>query len=184
LLSEIKTIQDLNISWNGWGKVQIQIDERKPHSVWCGNDPKALDQSCFFVDQEGYIYNKAPIFSGSVFIKNYGDCADCEPIGKYFLDKFLYTELFNLISILAENDLKVISLIYEEGDFKFVLESGPILIFNNENSQFGENDFERVFTNLFTAIATKDLDINTEAENIEYIDLRFDNKIVIGKKVK
>lgn len=184
LLSEIKTIQNLNISWAGWGKVQIAIDERKPHSVWCGNDSKALDQSCFFVDKDGYIYSKAPIFSGSVFIKNYGDCADCEPIGKYFLNKFLYTELFNLISILAENNLKVISLIYEEGNFKFVLESGPILIFNNANSQFGENDFERVFMNLFTAIATKDLDINAEAENIEYIDLRFANKIVIGKKVK
>ncbi len=184
LLSEIKNIQNVNISWTGWGKVQIAIDERKPHSVWCSNDPKALDQSCFFVDKDGYIYSKAPIFSGSVFIKNYGDCADCEPIGKYFLNKLLYTELFNLISILAENNLKVISLIYEEGNFKFVLESGPQIIFNNKSNQIGDSSFDRVFTNLFTAISTKDLDLETEAYKIDYIDLRFANKIVIGKKVK
>ena len=72
--------------------------------------------------------------------------------------------------------MKVISLSFDGFDYKLALESGPIIIFNNKN------DFNLSFQNLFTAIQTKNLDLINDTNTINYIDLRFDNKIVVGKK--
>jgi cell division septal protein FtsQ len=70
LLAQIKTLTKVNISWSGWQNIMIEVEERKPHSVYCGTDILTKSNVCFFVDQRGYIYSLAPVFSGSVFIKN------------------------------------------------------------------------------------------------------------------
>ena len=181
LLSELKAIKDVNISFEDWQKISISVEERKPHSVWCGVDVKAVEPQCFFVDKEGYIYSQAPTFSGSVYVKDYGspllmNASTSDPIGHYFLSKDVYSQIYNFIQILDQNNLKVISLSFDGFDYKLALESGPIIIFNNKN------DFNLSFQNLFTAIQTKNLDLINDTNTINYIDLRFDNKIVVGKK--
>lgn len=177
LLAEIKTIKDLDISWNNWQKITINIIERKPHSVWCGEDIKAISQECFLVDKEGYIYSLAPVFSGSLFIKEYGDIStSTSPISQTFLSKNTYTQIFSLIDQLADKNLKVTKFYFDNFDYHFILENGPEIIFNTKT------DFDSVFDNLFVALETKNLDLEKEVSIINYIDLRFDNKIVVGKK--
>jgi len=186
ILMNIKTIKDVDISWTGWKEISITLFERKAHSVWCGNDMETINSVCFLVDKEGYIYSLAPVFSGSMFIKNYGPLAPNQlnnishitPIGSYFLPKNIYTQIYNLIDILDQNNLKIVSVSFDGFDYKFTLEAGPKIIFNEKN------DFNSSFQNLFTAIETKNLDLVKDASLINYIDLRFDNKIVIGKKEK
>ncbi len=182
LLSEIKTIKDLDISWDDWQQISIKITERKPYSVWCGNDMKITDAKCYFVDKEGYIYGEAPAFSGSIFIKDYGlaDQADApvsgNGIGRYYLPRQVYMQIFRLVGLLDQINIKVISVYFDGTDYKFGLESGPEIIFNDKST------FESSFSNLFSAIETKNLDLENNADKISYIDLRFDNKIVVGKK--
>ncbi len=187
ILEEFKSIKGVDISWAEWQNISINIVERKPHSVWCGlsTDAEKEKQDCFLVDKEGYIYSEAPTFSGSLFIKDYGEPVEDNisveniengPIGKYFLSRNLYIKIFNLINILDQNNFKIVSVVYDGFDFKFKLESGPFIIFNIEN------DLNMPFDNFFTAIETGKLDLQSGAEQISYIDLRFENKIVIGKK--
>jgi len=177
LLKEIKTINNLDISWNNWQQISIVIDERKPHSVWCSNDIIATNSSCYFVDKNGYIYSEAPTFSGNIFIKDYGNVStSTDIVGQYFLSKQIYTQIFSLIDALGKNGLEVIVISFDGSDFRFTLDIGPTIVFNNKNN------FDLSFQNLFSALATKNLDLTKDAASISYIDLRFDNKIVIGKK--
>lgn len=172
LLNEIKIIEDLDISWDNWQQISITISERKPHSVWC-------DQvsNCYFVDKSGYIYGQAPSFSGTMFVRNYGNVdTGTSPIGQNFLQKEVYNQIFYLIDLLDQKKIKIISVKFDGADYKYGLEGGPELIFNNKNG------FEQSFNNLFSAIDTGNLDLEKDASIIKYIDLRFDNKIVIGKK--
>ena len=81
-----------------------------------------------------------------------------------------------MIHILKNNNLNVVSVLFDGSDYQFVLDIGPTLIFNNKNN------FESSFQNLFSAIETKNLDLEKGVKNINYIDMRFDNKIVIGRK--
>ena len=177
LLKEIKTINDLDISWDNWRQISISITEKKPHSVWCGNDITVANPGCYFVDKNGYIYSEAPTFSGNIFIKDYGNISTSTgAVGQHFLSKQTYAQIFSLVSILDKNDLKVTAISFDGTDFRFTLETGPTIVFNDENN------FDSSFQNLFSAIKTKNLDLVRDAGIISYIDLRFDNKIVVGKK--
>ncbi len=176
ILQEIKTIKDVDISWENWQTISVLIKERRPHSVWCGNDMTVNATECYFVDKDGYIYGFAPAFSGNLFLKDYSTILTESPIGNYFLPTKTYIQIYNLTDILDQRGLRVLAVSYDDFDYKFILEAGPVIIFNNKNS------FETSFGNLFTALETKDLDFEKEAELINYIDLRFANKIVIGKK--
>lgn len=172
LLTQIKTIRDVNVSWKNWQAISIDITERHPHSVWCN-----ADNSCYFVDKEGYIYSQAPDFTGTMYIKSYGNIAtSTSPIGQNFLIKTTYNQIFNLISNLEIKNIKVITVTFDGADYKFKLENGPEIIFNDKNA------FELSFQNLFSAIETKNLDLEKDVNLIKYIDLRFANKIVVGKK--
>jgi hypothetical protein len=181
--NEIKTIKSVNISWDKWQQISIVVDERKPHSVWCGYDLSQTVTPCYFVDKEGYIYGLAPVFSGTMYIKDYGlpvlmdnNSVSADVLGQSFLPKILYTEIFNLINILNQRNIKVVSVFYDGSDFKFGLELGPEIIFNEKS------DFDQSFSDLFSAIETGNLNLEGDVSNINYIDLRFDNKIVIRKK--
>jgi len=183
ILREIKTIKDLDVSWVNWQTIFIEVIERKPFSVWCGDDIKINNSVCYFIDKEGYIYSQAPTFSGSVYVKNYGvpvlaenQASTTDPLGLYFLPKSVYSQIFGLIGALDQNNLKVVQVYFDGVDYRFILEIGPTIIFNNKNN------FNLSFNNLFSAIETKNLDLVNGANLISYIDLRYDNKIVIGKK--
>jgi hypothetical protein len=184
LLKGLKEIKEVNVSWGKWQIINIDITERKPHSVWCGPDPKAINPTCYFVDNEGYIYSQAPDFTGNMFIRSYGNIApgqlnnanSVDTIGSYFLPKYTYIQIFNLIQILEQNNIEVTSYYFDSFDYRFQLKVGPEIIFNDKNG------FGQVFQNLFSAIQTGNLDLERDADKINYIDLRFDNKIVVGKK--
>jgi len=184
LLEEFKTIKEVDISWENWQIISIKITERRPHSIWCGADIKAVEQKCYFVDKEGYIYGLAGIFSGSMFVKNYcpilsnqlQNISQINPLGSYFLSKNIYIQIYDLIQILDQRGLKVTTVSFDGADFKFKLDTGPEIIFNNKRA------FELSFQNLFSAIETENLNLEKDASLINYIDLRFDNKIVVGKK--
>ena len=177
LLKEIKTIKDLDINWDDWQRISLKITERKPHSVWCGNDINISNNQCYFVDKDGLLYSEAPTFSGSMFVKDYGYVSSSTgTIGQYYLKLGSYNKIFSLIDLLDQKNIKVISVYFDGSDYKFNLEGGPVVIFNDKNG------FEQSFSNLFSAIDTKNLDLVSGVDKINYIDLRFDNIIVVGKK--
>lgn len=177
ILKEIKIVNDVNVSWDGWQQISIVISERKPTSVWCGNDSQNNEADCFFVDKNGYIYTPASTFSGNLFIRDYSNISTTtDPVGQYYLPTEVYSQLFKAIDLLAQKDLKVIAVSFDGFDYKFILDSGPEIIFN------GSNSFNLSFTNLFSALETKNLDLVKEAAAINYVDLRFENKVVVGKK--
>ena len=82
----------------------------------------------------------------------------------------------DLINQLIEKNLRVIQVFFDGVDYRFTLETGPIIIFSSTG------DPSLSFRNLWAAIATNNLDLIQESASINYVDLRFENKIVIGKK--
>ncbi len=177
ILNEIKAVKEVDVSWNSWQKISITVMERRPDSVWCGPDIKVVDPQCYFVDNEGYIYSLAPVFSGSMFIKGYGNIStSTSPIGQQFLTKPVYAKLLTLAGILDQNNMKVVAMSYDGHDYRFILEQGIEIIFNDKT------DFDASFDNLLRAVQTNNLDLNKDVQKIKYIDLRFADKIVVGKK--
>ena len=105
--------------------------ERKPHSVWCGNNLEAVNPDCYFVDKEGYIYSQAPIFSGNIYVRGYSnlelaieDASPVDYIGKYFLATDIYSQIFTLINILDQRNIKVNSVWFDGREYNFIIDKG------------------------------------------------------------
>lgn len=179
ILADIKTIQSVKVSWNTWNSIKIKVVERKPHAVWCGETPDSSNEDCLFLDQKGYAFSTTSNTSGSVFVKNYGSTPK---LGETFMSVELYNLIYNLIKTLDLNNIKVVTFFYDGFDFRFYLNTGPIIIFNDKNNLSTLTSFDSAFQNLFSAINSGNLDLINGAEEINYIDLRFGDKVVVGKK--
>lgn len=65
-------IKNIKIERKGFSRVKIIIEERKPSALWC--DAGITDiGNCYFVDESGYIFRRAPYFSDHVYYELYGN---------------------------------------------------------------------------------------------------------------
>lgn len=175
--NKIKNVDIENVGFDG---IKITIEERSPYSLWCGSEIKD-EEECYFLDETGYIYSKAPTFSGNVFFKNYGNIKNENPIGATFLGSEKFKEISFFIKSMKDIDLNPFSFFAKENDdYEVYLEdssqkynfSGGKIIFNKSDN-LGE-----IFDNLKTILKenalTKEFD---HAVQLDYIDLRFGSKV-------
>ncbi len=173
ILEQYKRILDVNIYADGMNSIIINVSERIPKYIYCGENIPESDSEigqCYFLDSTGYIFSKAPYFSGDVFFKFYGSVKDVNdsPIGSYFLDK----QDFKKTNLLREgiDGLGIPLVMFEiktEGDYVFYMKEGGKILFN-KNQEYGG-----VLDNLDSALK----DILSLNKKINYIDLRFGNKV-------
>lgn len=110
-------IYDANISIEEGSILVVKIEERNPHSLWCKKEDNHefislyFDEVCYFADQRGYIYTKAPYFSGGVFEKIY-TTNELLKIGEQVLDKDEFIEFFKFTTFLSDNFNVVVDSIF------------------------------------------------------------------------
>ncbi len=134
-------------------KLEINVLERKPYALWCVGELMDTNE-CYFMDKSGLIISEAPKFSGDVFIRYYG---------KKYSEENQFKEIDSFVLAIQKLDILVIAVSSKEnGDFEIVSKTGKIF-FNNKKS------YDETLVNLMTILKEK--------RNINYIDLRYGNKI-------
>ncbi len=182
LKSEFSRVKKVNLNNRSLNTLKVEIQEYEGKYLWCGQIKPILvteEQNCFFVDDEGYIFDKAPYFSGEVYVKFYGALSGDNILGSYFLkDKFIDLMNFNhaleLIGIKPTYFSK-----NEEGDIyvglttKGMSTSSPEIIFK------ADADFIKIADNIDTVFNTEPLKniLREKYASILYVDLRFGNKV-------
>ncbi len=64
-------IKHVEIKRKGFSRLEIVIEERNPTALWC--DAGIIDVgNCYFVDESGYIFKRAPYFSDHIYYELYG----------------------------------------------------------------------------------------------------------------
>jgi hypothetical protein len=200
LQDKFNRLENISLSIKNDKTLAVSVSERKALYTWCGTTPDvAIPQSgspttgdtCYFVDENGYIFDQAPYFSGGVYFKFYGtpDVAipqsgspttgAADPSGSYFSQQY-FKQLISFKDILIEFGLKPVA-IYVTGDQNvevFLANQAPST--NQPQIKFKLNgDYENIAENLKAALTTEPL--QTEFKNkyatLQYIDLRFGNKV-------
>ncbi|MBU3968605.1 hypothetical protein KJ991_00075 [Patescibacteria group bacterium] len=180
IYNKFKRIKNIDIKRVGFNGISITIKERSPAGLWCGKKIN-IDEKCYFLDEDGYIYTEAPIFSGSVFFRNYGNIEGIKQIGVNFLDSKRFKEISFFIKSIKDVNLNPVSFFAgDNGDYEIYLGDnsknynfyGGKIIFNKDDN-LGE-----VFDNL-TAILNEKILIKGFGDNVQldYIDLRFGRKV-------
>ncbi|MES2023588.1 MAG: hypothetical protein V4439_02805 [Patescibacteria group bacterium] len=176
ILAQIPRIKTFDISLENFNHLVVNISERENKYIWCGDEMPADNASlkntdCYFMDENGYVMEQAPYFSGDVYFRFFGKInGDSEnPSSNYFLPN-----IFGKISLFKTNlekmGLKLSSFSAKEnGDMEMRLSSGSTILFK------GDADFDKLTENLQAALVTEPDLINKS------VDLRFGNKVYFLK---
>lgn len=192
LLDSFKRILSIEVDAQGLTTLSIIVNERKPHSLWCGKtlSDKDIegDTPCYFMDEEGFLFAQAPHFGDNVYVEFYGPIYEAAiststlsaiPIGSIFLPipEFktitLFRELFGRIGL---NITAVIAM--DAGDLTFTMREGGKVLLNKKQ------DPMRLVSDIESAFRTELGDPGDPLirKRVLYIDARFTNKIFFKKK--
>lgn len=183
--NKFKRFKNLSIAVNNFKILEIKVSEYEGKYLYCGLSIPVLqsnleDNKCYFIDNNGYIFDEAPYFSGNVYFKFYGDSNlnRDNPSGLYFMkDKF--SKIIEFKNTIEKMNLKPTAFWVdenkEEGSFSLSGEPeiGSRIIFRMDG------DYKKLAENLQAAISTEPLrtDLKSKISSLLYIDLRFGNKV-------
>lgn len=186
MLLDFPRIEKLSIKRNGLNTLSIEIDERAGSYLYCGvnipENKEEIGENCFFVNNDGYVFDKAPYFSGDVYFKYYINLKEenDKPLGAQMMSPERFHELVRFMDGIVKLGFKPSYLVVsDDGIHSLYLSSGglnpnPKIIFKEDN------DLTLILDNLSTAMGEKEFanEVNSKYDILSYIDLRFKNKVL------
>jgi len=185
LIKHFPRIEEVSIVKKNLNTLQINIKERLGSYLYCGNTiPDVLSkigENCYFMNSDGYIFGKAPYFSGDVYFKYYLKINDDKSIlGQNVMNLNHFHKLVRFINGITSLGFKPISLVIDTSGKEILYlnhnldESTPEIIFQTSNN------FDKILSNLSAAMNTTKFsnEITSRYNTLQYIDLRFNNKVL------
>jgi hypothetical protein len=166
LLEQFHRLSIADVQRDFPSSVLVGVEERKPVVLLC----LLVGKECFFVDKTGFIFERAPFFSSGVFLKFFDERATKTGIGEFLIGEETFNKLMAFKSFLEDISSTEIEKIYlkDNGICEFYTAGGWYLILDkNDDWALIHNNFTTFFKEI----------INNDKRDIEYIDLRFGNKI-------
>ncbi len=160
-------------------KIFVASEKRKPEALWCltpsvsaSSSEQVLQSSgdsCAFVDEEGFIFQPAPFFSGSIFLKFFDERKEPSETGKEMLPALEFKKLTLLDSLLSGKNINITKINLKEGGiYEVYTKEGWYILINDKNNP------DDLSANLGIILDTI---IRDKRPNLEYIDLRFGKKV-------
>ncbi len=183
LQKEFPRIEKLSIKLEGFNTLKVDIRERAGSYLYCGESvpekKEDIGENCYFVNNDGYIFDRAPYFSGNIYFKFYKKIdTGKSPLGLQMLSPERFHEVMRLIDGVSSLGFKPYDLVLsQDGIHSIYLESknnNPKIIFKEDN------DLSVILDNFVTAMNQKEFakEINSKYDTLSYIDLRFNNKVL------
>ncbi|MES2416227.1 MAG: hypothetical protein V4504_00805 [Patescibacteria group bacterium] len=175
LLEKFKRLTEVKLTVKDNKVLEISLVERAGKYLWCGDVrlENTIDQKCYFLNSDGYIFDEAPYFSDGIYLKFYGKIENQEKIGAYFMPD-IFENIIHFKDLLEHMDLKVVSFLKQEnGDMNMYLPSGAEIRFNTiaDSNKLAQNLQATISTEPFKSLFKNNMN------SLLYIDLRFGNKI-------
>lgn len=139
LLNLYKNIDSIDIKYVGSSKLMVLIKERESDIIVCEgyHDDNNQDDNCFFADENGYVFSKAPQFSNGVYSRYYiaTDLGD-SIIGTNFINIDLFNNLQKFTKTVKDSGIDSQGiLISSEGNYelysKNLDDSETVIYFND-----------------------------------------------------
>ncbi len=180
--------------------IAIEITERKPFALWCGEEyNKEMYElnDCWFIDDTGFVFDRAPTFSEGVYLEVYGGTDGVENGDALrtaiIHERFLLARTFqNAIRKDIGTPLRII--MKPDGEYGVTIQTShmyPILI--GVELQFKDKqDPDILVQKLIAALpvqfpeyASRPIDLRDtipqdRKKKLQYIDLRFNKKVFFG----
>lgn len=185
-------IADLDITLMQADLLSLELQEREARLLWCVDVPYAsvFDEECYFTDDSGLLYTKAPYFSDRVFLKVFvpPELQEIKEEGSFFSQTEII-EFLTFIKALEERyDIGILRAYLDTfGDMRLViyriydtvLDGEPEIIYTQDQS------YDELLRNIDLTLMHDSFvrNFNQHPERFEKIDLRFDGRLIYKFKV-
>jgi len=166
LTEEFPRIKEINIEPINLRKIEISISEREGNFLAC-----KTESECFFVDDAGFVYAPSPYLFGNIFFRFFSSSFE---LGQFLLSSEEFNEIVSFKEKLDFLELETNWIVINEENFELYFPNQAKIIVNRND------DFKLIINNLESALASEPLKtkLKDEFEKLEYLDLRFDNRVV------
>ena len=172
ILDAFPRLASAKLERDGLTALTIRVAPRTAAALWCGGP----SSHCYAIDHSGVIYEEVPPEENSALLVIRGGRGAAEPVGGSLLTPERFRELLSFALYLKDRGLAADALaITPEGDYRFGLSGGA------ELRLAGTQAFGIVREN-FEAVLSSDDFKKKSLAGLEYIDLRFGNKIYYREK--
>jgi hypothetical protein len=160
-------LKSVEVNSNNINTLNVQVTERQPVAVWCSDL-----SDCYLVDKSGYIYRRAPTDYNANLVLYVVDLTT-PPLRQSLLrGEFLRVNEFAVKLRGIGVNIKKIEINKDSTEMRMYSPEYPILII-----KIGD-DLTRVLGYLESTLESQDYnDYISSVGNIEYIDLRFGNRV-------
>lgn len=187
LQHQFPRIAEIDVSIENADTLRIVVTERDARLLWCVNKPyeSVFDEECYFTDQSGLFYTRAPYFSDRVFLKVF----IAPEIAELSVGSSLYTEeqviefLHFIERLETEHNIVVQRVVIDSYDDVHLLigrlenetfDQYPTILFNRAQS------YEEVYRNINLTLDHESFkkDFSNIPYRFERIDVRFDGRLI------
>ena len=167
LPQELKRIKNITLDKKYFGAIAVKIEERNNSAIYCEAE------NCAYADESGFVFEKAPYFSGAVFLKLIdqritGKTAE-DFIGSSFIEEMEFKKILKFAGLAAQIGDGIAEVILKkENIYEFYTQEGWKIVLNDKNEP------QSAYLNLITAL---EFNIKDKRTKLDYIDLRLGNKI-------
>lgn len=143
----------------------IKFEERKQEALLC------YGKECGFLDKNGFVFEKAPYFSGDSYIKFIDEQGSDTSlaIGKNIIEASKFEKIIEFINLANKEKIVVNKvLIKSDSFFHLITKEGWSILISDKNEP------SETIDNLTLTLKEK---IKDKRKTLDYIDLRFGNKI-------
>ena len=178
ILNQFPRVKKIDVNLRGKNDIQLNIVERRPYAVWC-DDKMFINnleaQNCFVLDRNGFIFDRAPKSTGSLFWHFFGEINKGENVGADYLTPDTFNQLANFLDEVSGRGFNIIGLesFFADGYYKLYLSNNVYVLIS------AVQNFSSTLRNLEVLTSQKDMDLRNAdvSSRLEYVDLRFGNKI-------
>ncbi len=171
ILSDIKTINSVKISFKNLNDIEIKVSERVAQNHWCGGTPD-VPGNCFLMDKTGFVFASSTVISA--FPEYFGMITNQNPIGEFYFDSHRFAEISAFIGALSQLDFyPEYFYAVDAHTYQVYLQNGGKILLNDEKT-FGQSliNLQALVNDGFIKMDKASL------AKINYVDLRYGNRVV------
>lgn len=167
VIENFPRIKNIDVNLKLPNILSIDVEERNPYVLWCGS---ASTTSCYFADDEGYIFadSENDIISNGMF--RYYTNIDT-PLRQNIFPTEKFKEIDSFVKFIKGLNLE---------PYKFVADKEKYEIYFGENSKiifYETQKTKEVMDNLQAILNMEEFVNIDDFKKLEYLDLRFGNKV-------
>jgi hypothetical protein len=129
-------IQEVDVRYDGDNKISVYIKEREASFMWC----EEVQNGCYYMDENGLIFDNAPRFSNGVFLVFRGGISLEEGSLDYIGRTIMTPENIKMLNIFKSRIEKIIFKHFKQ-EWKissFLISDGGDIVARLDNGQEGE----------------------------------------------